>query len=48
MGKSVHKESLYKEFARYPIMAQWLVLAARWWNSMADKEEGILAHKAFL
>jgi hypothetical protein len=45
MGKSVHKEALCKEFGRYPIMRQWLVLAARWWNTMA--EHTILAYKAF-
>ena len=48
MGESVHKESLYKEFGRYPFMRQWLVLAARWWNSMVDKETCLLPHKAFL
>jgi hypothetical protein len=47
MGKSVHKEALYKEFGRSPIMRQWPVLAARWWNNMAEKKHTTLAYKAF-
>lgn len=46
MGRSVHKEALYKEFGRYPLMVQWLVLAARWWNTVAEKDQGALAFKA--
>ena len=30
LGKSVLKESLYKEFGKYPLMVQWLVLAKFW------------------
>ena len=46
LGKSVHKESLYKEFDRYPLLVQWLVLAARWWNTVLGKRQGCLALKA--
>jgi hypothetical protein len=28
-------------------MRQWLVLAARWWNNMAEKEHTSFAYKAF-
>lgn len=34
-GARVHKYTLYKEVGRYTFMAQWLVLAARWWNTVA-------------
>lgn len=47
VGGHVHKQSLYKEFGRYPLMLQWLRLAARWWNRMADKANDTLAHQAF-
>ena len=46
LGKSVHKESLYKEFGRYPLMVQWLVLTARWWNTVLGKSQGCLALRA--
>ena len=39
MPQFVHKMSLYREFGRRPLMVQWLVLAARWWNNLATKEE---------
>ena len=47
MGKAVHKASLYKEYGRYPLMLQWLVLAARFWNKMADKSESALIRMAY-
>lgn len=40
MPKFVQKMSLYREFGRQPLMVQWLVLAARWWNKLTSKEEG--------
>ena len=48
MGKSVHKPTLYKEFGREPLMVQWLVLAARLWNKMCDRDDKTLIHMAFL
>ena len=47
MGKSVHKASLYKEYGRYPLMLQWLVLAARFWNKMAERRESALINMAY-
>jgi hypothetical protein len=47
MPKHVHKASLYREFGRKPLMVQWLVLAARWWNNLASKEEDSIGYKAF-
>ena len=47
MGKAVHKASLYKEYGRYPLMLQWLVLAARFWNKMADRSESALIRMAY-
>ena len=47
MGKSVHKASLYKEFGRDPLMVQWLVLAARLWNKMTQRDENALMRMAF-
>ena len=45
--KSVHKESLYKELGGYPLIVQWLVLAARTlWNTVLGKSQGFLASKA--
>ena len=47
MGKAVHKVSLYKEYGRCPLMLQWLVLAARFWNKMADRGESALIRMAY-
>ena len=47
MGKAMHKASLYKEYGRYPLMLQWLVLAARFWNKMADRSESALIRMAY-
>ena len=47
MGKAVHKASLYKEYGRCPLMLQWLVLAARYWNKMADRGESALIRMAY-
>jgi hypothetical protein len=47
MPKFVHKASLYKEMGREPLMLQWLVLAARLWNNMCDKDQGAILHSAF-
>ena len=47
MGKAVHKASLYKEYGRCPLMLQWLVLAARFWNKMADRGESALIRMAY-
>lgn len=45
--KHVHVESLYREYGRYPLMVQWIKLAARWWNKLCDKKD-TLAHKALI
>ena len=47
IGKSVHQASLYKEYGRYPLMLQWLVLAARFWNKMAKRSESALTNMAY-
>ena len=47
MGKAVHQASLDKEYGRYPLMLQWLILAARFWNKMADRSESALIHMAY-
>ena len=47
MGKAVPKASLYKESGRYPLMLQWLLLAAMFWNKMADRRESALIHMAY-
>jgi hypothetical protein len=47
MPKFVHKMSLYREFGRQPLLVQWLVLAARWWNNLASKEEDSIGYTAW-
>ena len=46
MPRFVHKASLYKEMGRDPLMLQWLVLTARFWNSLSEKDTEAIAHVA--
>ena len=47
MPRNVQKMSLYREYGRQPFMVQWLVLAARWWNNLACKDEDSIGYKAW-
>jgi hypothetical protein len=42
VGNRVHRASLLREFARHPTWLHWVTLAARFWERMAGKEDGML------